>query len=63
MMDQKELIETLAMFRDHAIKCKARSETYAMAQYYNGQSDVLNKLIALVQAANRESAPCTQSES
>jgi hypothetical protein len=33
MMDQKELIETLAMFRDHAIKCKARSETYAMAQW------------------------------
>ena len=62
-MDYQTLLETLAMFRDHAAKCKRLSETYPMDQYYAGQFDVINKLIALVQAANKEATQCTQSES
>ena len=63
-MNQKELLETLQRERAHAMACRNRyDETQTLGHYYDGQVAIVNRLIALVKAANRREATCNQSES
>jgi hypothetical protein len=64
-MEYQTLLETLQRERAHALACRDRhDESQTLGHYYDGQVAVINRLIALVKAANRrEVAPCNQSES